>query len=184
MITTIVLLIFCLLLFVMEKISKKRNGVFYLFLLRAKNSLPKMLFFLKKYFLVFIKVFSGSLILFWPLVFWFFYYQQFGQIPLMGSDDLSHLFGIDLEKYEISRWWDQVFWLAMLLFLAGTMELSFCCKFFENINFLLLGGIFMFFSILFLCGPVYVLTLFIVTLLIYFLFAWLVYLKKTTVKNF
>lgn len=184
MISITILSVVCLLLFVLEKISKKRNGVFYLFLLRLKNSLPKVAFFLKKYFLAFIRIFSCFLIVFWPLVFWFWYYQQFGQVPIMGIDDLSYLFGIDLEKYEISRWWDQVFWLIMLLFLAGTMEVSSWHKSFENINFLLLGIIFIFFSILFLCGPIYILILFVVTLFIYFTFIWFIYSKRSPIKDF
>lgn len=184
MISIIVLSIVCLLLFVLEKISKKRNGVFYLFLLRLKNSLPKAVFFLKKYFLILLRISFFSLIIFWPLIFWFWYYQQLGQVPVMGGDDLSYLFGFNLEKYQISRWWDQVLWLIMLSFLAGTMEVSSWHKSFENINFLLLGIIFLFFSILFLCGPIYILVLFVATLLIYFSLIWLTYSTRSTIKDF
>jgi hypothetical protein len=154
MITFVVVLFVSLAFFFLKKTDKKRNGGFY--------------------FLTLIKILSFSLIIFWPLFFWFFYYKYVGYVPLMGNDDLSSLFGFDLEGYGISRWWDQVVWLLMILFLILVVEISSAYKIFKEVNFLLLGVIFFLFSLAFLSGPLYILTLFVFVLLIYLAFSCLI----------
>lgn len=169
MVTILTIIVVPLLLFILGKISKKRNGRFFVFLLNLEKKIVSLKNLVGRFLVKFFKFFCAFFVLFWPLFFWFWYLSKLGYVPVMSNEDLPNFLQFSFLEYSISRWWDQAFWL-MLIFSGLLLDiLTDRYEALSNIlnGFLIVAVLFVC-SLIFLCGSIYSLVIFFLFFLIYF----------------
>ncbi|PKM91056.1 hypothetical protein CVU82_03280 [Candidatus Falkowbacteria bacterium HGW-Falkowbacteria-1] len=161
-------------------LSKEKNRIFFISLIRRIGVKRVRSGF------SFLKFLLTALFVSWPCFFWLLYYYKIGDVPSMTQEDLEVFPSLSFLKYSISRWLDPFLWV-ILIFLYLVLDVFIDkYKFIgDNLNRLFLILIFIVCVLIFLCGSIYALFSFILFFFVYFIVVLIILgLKLFKGKNF